>query len=69
MPLIGLRNELLNKQLQIIPVKGLPVKTTWQLIWLKGKKHSPVARAFLSYLNKEKNHIINKTFSWFENFE
>lgn len=69
MPLIGLRNELLNKQLQVIPVKGLPVKTMWQLVWLKGKKHSPVARAFLNYLHSEKNNIINNNFSWFERFE
>ncbi len=69
MPLIGLRNELLNKQLQIIPVKGLPIKTTWQLIWLKGKKHLPVAKAFLRFLHKEKSNIINTTFRWFEEYE
>jgi DNA-binding transcriptional LysR family regulator len=28
MPLIGIKNELLNKELQIIPFKGLPIKTT-----------------------------------------
>jgi DNA-binding transcriptional LysR family regulator len=33
MPLI--ENELLNKELQIIPFKGLPIKTTWSLIWLR----------------------------------
>lgn len=69
MPLIGLRNELINKQLQIIPMKGLPIKTTWHLIWLKGKKHSPVAKAFLQYLKKERNRIIENTFRWFEEYE
>ncbi|MCS6975236.1 MAG: LysR substrate-binding domain-containing protein, partial [Cyclobacteriaceae bacterium] len=69
MPLIGLRNELLNKQLQIIPMKGLPIKTTWRLIWLSGKKHSPVAKAFLSYLKKERARIIENTFRWFEEYE
>ena len=39
MPLIGLKNELQNKELQIINIKGLPITTTWSLIWLKGKKH------------------------------
>jgi DNA-binding transcriptional LysR family regulator len=43
MPLIGIRNELHNKELEIIPVKGLPITTNWSLIWLKGKKHSPVS--------------------------
>ena len=35
MPLIGIKNELHNKQLSIYPIKGLPIKTTWSLIWLK----------------------------------
>jgi DNA-binding transcriptional LysR family regulator len=47
MPLIGIRNELENNELTIIPMKGLPIKTTWSLIWLKGKKHSPVSQSFL----------------------
>lgn len=58
MPLIGIRNEILNGILKIIPVKGLPIKTTWQLIWLKGKKLTPVSAAFLDYLQQEKEKII-----------
>ena len=50
MPLIGIKNELFNKELQIIPIKGLPIKTTWSLIWNKSKNHSPAALAFLEYL-------------------
>jgi DNA-binding transcriptional LysR family regulator len=64
MPLIGIRNEIINGDLQIINVKGLPIKTTWSLIWMKGKKHSPVAASFLEYLKKEKSTIISKKFSW-----
>ena len=63
MPLIGIRNELKSKELQIIPIKGLPITTTWSLIWLKGKKHSPVSSAFLTYLEKEKDQIILNRFS------
>ena len=66
MPLIGIRNELLNNQLQIIPVKGLPITTTWSLIWLKGKKHSPVSEAFLKHLAKEKENITQQNFSWYQ---
>ena len=66
MPLIGIKNELQNKELQIIPVKGLPIKTTWSLIWLKGKKHSPVAEAFLKHLKLEKAHIVHEEFGWYE---
>jgi len=68
MPLIGIRNELHNNELQIIPVKGLPIKTTWRLIWLKGKKHSPVSSSFLNYLKTEKTKIIQETFNWYEQY-
>lgn len=68
MPLIGLKNELNNNELQIIPLKGLPITTTWSLIWLKGKKHAPVSIAFLEYLKKEKAQIIQDKFSWYEQY-
>lgn len=68
MPLIGIKNELHNNALKIIPVKGLPIKTTWSLIWLKGKKHSPVASLFLEFVKKEKNKIVNDHFSWYEGY-
>lgn len=64
MPLIGIKNELKNGDLQIIPVKGLPIITNWNLIWLKSKNLSPAASAFLAYLNTEKETIINHSFSW-----
>ncbi len=68
MPLIGIKNELHNNDLQIIPVKGLPIKTTWSLIWLKGKKHSPVSFSFLNYLKKEKGKIVHDKFNWYEQY-
>ncbi|MDI9341976.1 MAG: LysR family transcriptional regulator [Sediminibacterium sp.] len=68
MPLIGIRNELFTDELQIIPVKGLPIITTWSLIWLKNKKHSPVAISFLEYLKKEKEQIVHDKFSWYEQY-
>jgi len=68
MPLIGIRNELKNKDLQIIPIKGLPINTSWHLIWLKSKKLSPAALAYLDFLNIEKEHIINQKFDWINNF-
>lgn len=54
MPLIGIKNELQNGELQIIPVKGFPIKSVWNLIWLKGKNHSPVAGSILSIHQKRK---------------
>ena len=66
MPFIGIRKEIVSNELQIIPVKGLPLKTTWNLIWLKGKKLSPTAASFLEYLQKSKDQIVADTFSWHE---
>ena len=68
MPLIGIRSELHHEELQIIPIKGLPIKTTWSLIWLKGKKHTPVSLSFLDYLKQEKAHIVLDKFSWYEQY-
>lgn len=68
MPLIGIRNELQNGELHILPIKGLPIQTMWRLIWLKGKNHSPVAAAFLDYLRKERESIVAEKFSWYEHY-
>jgi LysR family transcriptional regulator, low CO2-responsive transcriptional regulator len=66
MPLIGIKNELNNHELQIIPVKGFPIKSVWNLIWLQNKNLSPVASAFLEYLKQEKQNIIQQHFHWYE---
>lgn len=63
MPEIGIRNELSNGLLHIVPVKGLPITTSWQLIWLKGKRHTPVSKSFLEYLEHKKGSIIAEHFS------
>ena len=66
MPLIGLKNELNAGDLQVYPCKGLPVTTSWNLISLKNKNFSPEAKAFLEYLEKEKQEIISRSFSWYD---
>jgi LysR family transcriptional regulator, low CO2-responsive transcriptional regulator len=66
MPLIGIKNELIQKDLQIIPIEGLPLVTSWNLIWLQNKNFSPVAQAYWSYIQMEKSNIINQQFEWFE---
>lgn len=64
MPVIGLKNELLNEQMQIIPVKGLPLKSMWNLVSRLEKKQSPVAQAYQQFLEKEKESIISSRFDW-----
>jgi DNA-binding transcriptional LysR family regulator len=65
MPLIGIRNELQQNQLQIIPMEGLPLITTWSLIWLKGKKHSHVAESLLAHIREQKDRIVQEKFNWY----
>jgi DNA-binding transcriptional LysR family regulator len=66
MPLIGIKNELSTGELRIIPVRGLPISTMWSIIWLKGKNHSPIAQAFLSFIKNERKSIAEKKFKLLE---
>jgi DNA-binding transcriptional LysR family regulator len=68
MPIIGIKNELRNKELQLISVKGLPINSMWSLIWLKGKKHSPASKAFISFLEENKEKIVRERFSWYKHY-
>lgn len=68
MPLIGIKSELLDGQLHIYETEGLPIKTQWRLIWLKGKKLSPVSKAFLEVLRTEKQKILQDHFEWYLNY-
>ncbi len=69
MPLIGIKNELLNKQLYILKAEDLPVKTKWRLIWLKGKRISPVSQAYLDFIKLKKNDILNDKFQWYQKYK
>ena len=64
MPIIGLKNELISGNLRIITVKEFPIVTNWQLIWLKNKKLSPVAKAYLNFIKDNLNHIVSEHFDW-----
>ncbi|UII74550.1 LysR family transcriptional regulator [Flagellimonas sp. HMM57] len=68
MPLIGLKNELSNGEIKIIPLKNLPITTMWNLVWLKNKKLSPVAVALLDYLKNQKQEVIDTNFEWFNQY-
>lgn len=68
MPLIGIKNELKIGDLEIVPYKGLPIITHWHLVWLTSKRLSPIAEAYLEFIQKEKGRIIEQTFAWFEQY-
>ncbi|WP_293896231.1 LysR family transcriptional regulator [Flavobacterium sp.] len=68
MPLIGLKNELENESIKIIPVKNLPIVTNWTLIWLKGKRLSPAANAYLQFIQIRKESLKETHFSWIASY-
>lgn len=68
LPLIGCKNELINNELEIFPIAGFPIKSEWQLIWLKNKVLSPVSQKYLDYLRVEKAAIQKMHFNWILNF-
>ena len=68
-PLIGIKNELSNGELHIVPSNGLPIVTNWRLIWLKKKKLSPIAQVYLDFLRENKEDIIQRKFNWYLEFK
>ena len=63
MPLIGIRTEIQLGNINILPIKGLPITTQWNLAYSSGKKLSPASLALIDYIEKEKEAIIEKEFS------
>lgn len=66
--ILSIKNELKQKEIKIIPVKGLPLTEDWRIIWLKQKKMSVVAKAFLTFIRENKQSIYQKKFSWIEKY-
>lgn len=62
MPIIGIQQALKNGELQLLNIKGLPLETNWNLIWLKTKNLSNVAKSFRDYISENKNSIIKNQF-------
>lgn len=64
MPLIGIHLELQTGELHIVKSKGLPIRTEWRLIWLKGRKLSPVSQSYLDFIREHKQRILSEKFAW-----
>lgn len=64
MPVIGIKNELQNGDLRIIPTRNLPLQTIWSLVWPKGKQHAASADAFIKYLEENKQQVAEEKFGW-----
>jgi DNA-binding transcriptional LysR family regulator len=62
MPLIGVSRELNNNRLSIYPVDGLPITTSWNLIYPVNKKKSPALAALINHIEKNKEETIKEHF-------
>ncbi len=66
--IFSLKNELKQKEVKVIPVKGFPLHSHWRLIWLQKKQLSSVANAYLHYIRKNKSRIAREHFAWAEQY-
>jgi len=69
LPLIGIKNELLLNQLEIIDVPKMKLESEWNLVWLKAKNLSPQAKSLLNYIETNKTQISTKHFGWISEFD
>jgi LysR family transcriptional regulator, low CO2-responsive transcriptional regulator len=58
MPTIGILKELKEGRLHIISIDGLPITTTWRLVWLKNKQFGPVENEYLKFIREHKNKLL-----------
>ncbi len=63
-PLIGLRNALNYETVKVYPLSGLPISTQWNLVYLKGKELTPAQAALISFIEENKQRIMQKHFDW-----
>lgn len=64
MPLIGLRNELANKSLNIYRLRGLPIITNWNLVYNKSKRLTPAQEELIRFITNNKKELIKEHFDW-----
>ncbi len=68
MPLIGLRSSLLNETIKIIPMKGLPIVTEWNLIYSSNKRLNPAQEELIRFIQQSKEETILRHFEWFKQY-
>lgn len=68
LPIVGIKNELLEGSLKIIPNKNLPIKTQWKLVWLKDRQLNPAAKAFIDFIIENASVISQEHFNWIRKY-
>lgn len=63
MPLLGIKGELQRGEMVVVEAPGLPLFSQWSLVYARGKRLLPATKAFLSFLERERDTISSKWFS------
>jgi len=58
----SMAQELKEGRIALLELPGLPIKADWNLIWLKQKKHSPAAKAFIRWLSENRKKVLSTHF-------
>jgi DNA-binding transcriptional LysR family regulator len=69
LPLIGIKNELILKQLEIIEVEKFKLESEWNMVWLNAKNLSPQAAALIQFVEENKVRIANNQFGWTDSYQ
>ena len=62
LPLVSMKHELAAGEVKIVKAPGFPLKTNWQLVYLKDRAMLPASLALIEYLKAEKSDIIREWF-------
>ncbi len=59
----SMSQEILDKRIAILEYPGLPLSANWALIWLKQKNQNPAVKAFLNWIEINKESVFKAHFS------
>jgi len=62
-PLIGARSALKDNRLSTFPLKGLPMRTKWNMIYSKGKNLTPAQLALVDHFKEYRAQISKEFFN------
>ncbi len=62
-PLIGARGALKDNRLSTFPLKGLPMRTKWNMIYSKGKNLTPAQLALVDHFKEHRAQITKEFFN------
>ncbi len=54
--------EIEEGRIKTLEAPGLPIKSNWDLVWLRQKQHSPAVLAFIRWISENKERLFEKHF-------